>query len=1338
MGPVPSYERSHLWRSLLRGRGGLTVALTIAVLAVLVVPSGLAVPPAGGTASSLATASSVPTPSGPLTSVPLGPYSSVQSGSVRLSTPPSTPLFVVLTLPLSNSTRLSQFLMELSTPKSPEYHHYLTEAQFVAQYAPSSGAWSSVMTALDAPGITNVTASPDRVTISFDITPAAADRWFHTTLASYVQGDRTYIAPSTTPELDRSLATEIAEVDGLSTYSHYELGLVGGDSASPVHRDLETSVAPTTATSGYPTPPSVDGIQFEYASDYQVAYDEQSLFDQYGYPTNATVATILWSGSYTGTSTVETSCGSLAPNTNVGPWVPSDIYSFYNETLPAGEPHASLTAVPIDGAPAPSCLASWDSSGANGENTLDLEMIGSTAPGARIFNVYGPSASLATIDAAFGTILSPPSTLPAATQAGLENVTVISNSWGGTDGNNTTWYQDLEQAQARGISVLASSGDSGSNPSSPRYEGSPVDFPASMAFDSFGVTAVGGTTVELSTSTLRIRTQSAWYDGLDDPDAGLPAGSTGGVSDVFAEPSWQSATSAAEVIADTGQLGRGVPDIAALANNTLLTLTVDDYQYKATNASVNGNDDWIYAWGTSIASPLTAGLVATIDHVLRSTNESALGFLNPEMYTVANEQYTALPTAFPGVGAEPTGSYDYSLPTAPFIDVTLGANYLYSALPGYDLVTGWGSLDAYNYTMYVVSTSFSDDYGHLSGVQDRFDLAGLSVTSTGPDSAYDASTQQNLFLANSLGAPIYWIQNVVYIEGSPGDWAMNFTGWVVFPFWATYPAETVYEYNWPASGLVETTPLDLNFTTTLSDPGGLGAVVDFSFGLDEVGTIALPVPGASFIIGSLNYTYSWQGVNYTNGGSAYAPGSGFLSPQFGLVGGPSGGLGDFMAPTAGTVSAWLEPWGTTTWQAAWTSTYGLDRTQTGEEAENLLYQQTQANNWSFSVVADSSTQGVLAYENPTPYEFTLEFNQTGVPADARWFVNVTGAADVSALGSQSNLTLPVLNGSYAWTAAVGKGNWSIAPDTGRSVVSGQTVYVDLLAAASPRYLVQFNATGVPPSQSWYVNITRTVSLSSPGSDDELATDLVNGTYAWTGAIGANWTSPSGDFRVNGASVLVDLAFALRTASVAFVESGLPSGTTWTVVISGAPELSGSTSTLAASLDYGDYRYEVSTANASFAPTTPSGSFDVPATATVDITFEAVTYGVVATATYTGGGTMPSWTLTIAGSSQTVSRTQILVELANGTYPYSVATVSGYTISPTGGSLTISGANATLAFTITKNSAPTPPTGTTNSELPTTFLLGIVGGLAVVVILVALVVLLARRRRKGGTPPPDTA
>ena len=561
---------------------------------------------------------------------------------------PPMSMTIVVGFPPSHPQALSEFLWNLSDPSSTSYHQYLSASLFDSAYGGAILPYDTVTAYFQSFGVYNVTRASDRLTLTFQATPQMVNAAFHVTLHDYVHEGHSYYAPTTSPELPAYLASKILMVEGLSSYSQYVIH--DFHELQPLLPVLTNGVC-SVPCSGHVFPhglTSASGGQLEEGPYFQVAYDELPLYStfQSSYPKGEVIATILWSG--------HDSTGKP-----VAPFYPPDVYDYYNQTMFSGEPHATVYGVPLSGAPPPGPSAENDVSGAYGENTLDLEMAGSTAPGSSIYNVYGPSNSNTDIDADFSYILNPTNT------PGLENVRVISNSWGGTDLNDSVWYSDLQEAQARGITVLAASGDSGDNPASSKWEGTPSEFPSSASFDDFGVTAVGGTTLTLnfnysSPYYLHIASQVAWNDSQ------LKVGSSGGISSVFAEPSWQSWSEANNIIMGAG---RGVPDIAAVANNTLVTI------------SINGSEVSQDFGGTSVACPVEAGIVASIDNVLTANHRPGLGFLNPTLYALGTEEY------------------DYHLSMPPLDNVTSGRNYQYQALRGYDLVTGWGSIDATNLSL---------------------------------------------------------------------------------------------------------------------------------------------------------------------------------------------------------------------------------------------------------------------------------------------------------------------------------------------------------------------------------------------------------------------------------------------------------------------------------------------------------------------------------------------------------------------------------------------------------------------------------------------------------------
>ncbi|MHB8361933.1 MAG: S53 family peptidase, partial [Thermoplasmataceae archaeon] len=588
------------------------------------------------------------------------------NGITRIGNVYNTKLSVMITLKFSNQVALKNLLSNLQNVNSPMYHKYLTAQQFTNEFSPSASLYNSMVLYYTSLGFSVKTYS-DRTSIVLGGSVSHFNRVFHAGIQLFEKGNYKFTAPTASAILPAQFASQVINIVGMNNEHVATLNLV--------------NPSPYFTTSS--------GSQLLYGSDMQAAYQLKQLYTKYGYPTNETIATILWSGTN-------------SAGTSVAPYVPSDIFSYFNKTLPSGEPHSSVYGAPLGGAPAPGPSAANDNTQADFESTLDLEMAGSAAPGATVVEVYGPTATQTYLDQAFSFILSPSSSYPQ-----LTHTVAISNSWGGSDMTDSTWTSDLQQAAAMGISVFASSGDDGNSGSG----GAAPSFPATASYNTYGATAVGGLTTTVSgtastdgSGTTGISTESVWYNT---PNAG--DGSQGGVSKVYAEPSWQVASSDANSVitgasATTGvSSGRGVPDVAADGANMEIWI------------SYSGSTGYQELWGTSVASPLTAGLFATMDYAVGHK----LGFANPLIYKLAQAEYN--------------GSYSAS---KPFYFVSNGSNALFSANNGYSLAVGWGSINANNFVN-DITTSTPTSYpvtftesGLPSGTSWSVTFNGQTSTST--------------------------------------------------------------------------------------------------------------------------------------------------------------------------------------------------------------------------------------------------------------------------------------------------------------------------------------------------------------------------------------------------------------------------------------------------------------------------------------------------------------------------------------------------------------------------------------------------------------------------------
>jgi kumamolisin len=217
--------------------------------------------------------------------------------------------------------------------------------------------------------------------------------------------------------------------------------------------------------------------------------------------------------------------------------------------------------------------------------------------------------------------------------------TTIGCSWGWTPADPSTLDPYFQRMAAQGQNFFAASGDSSTW--SRRNEAWPAD-------DAY-VVSVGGTDLVTASAAGPWASETAWVD------------SGGGISpDTIAIPSWQQLSGVINSSNKGSTTLRNGPDVSANANFTFYTC--------ADQTSCLANE---YG-GTSFAAPMWAGYIALVNQQLAANGQSPIGFLNPTIYA-----------------QNVTSGY-----TTNFHDITSGTSGSYSAVTGYDLVTGWGSPNA--------------------------------------------------------------------------------------------------------------------------------------------------------------------------------------------------------------------------------------------------------------------------------------------------------------------------------------------------------------------------------------------------------------------------------------------------------------------------------------------------------------------------------------------------------------------------------------------------------------------------------------------------------------------
>lgn len=224
----------------------------------------------------------------------------------------------------------------------------------------------------------------------------------------------------------------------------------------------------------------------------------------------------------------------------------------------------------------------------------------------------------------------------------------LSCSWGWAD-DETSLDPIFKEMAVQGQTVFVATGDNGS--------GTPGDvvWPGDDPY----ILAVGGTDLVTTGPGGAWLSESGWNGSAGSPSKnGIPI------------PSYQKIKGVVNSLNHASRTLRNYPDVAAEANTNQWSC------YDGGCFEGNG--------GTSYAAPQWAGITAMANQLANESGLSTLGFLNPNIYRI-------------GVGSD----YDTD-----FHDITSGSNGKYSAVTGYDLVTGWGSPQAANLVEELVNLKY--------------------------------------------------------------------------------------------------------------------------------------------------------------------------------------------------------------------------------------------------------------------------------------------------------------------------------------------------------------------------------------------------------------------------------------------------------------------------------------------------------------------------------------------------------------------------------------------------------------------------------------------------------
>ena len=619
---------------------------------------------------------------------------------------------VTIGLPLRNREQLTNFLADVYNPSSPNFRHFLKPDEFAAKFGPSQADYQKVINFAKGHGLIVKGTHPNRTLVDVEGSVANIEKAFHVHMLVFQHPieKRTFFAPDAEPSVD--LDVPLLAISGLDNYVKPRPRIhVTRASLRPKVRPL---IGPGGGGGGGGNPGPFEGYQFLAA--YLPGRFAAAVVD-----TNVTFG-----------------AGQSVGVFELFGFSQQDIMDYEDD---AQIPYVTVTPVLIDGASGDDTQYTYfdpQTAEPNGyanygvEAAADIELAIAMAPNLHQVLVYeGPTpqdepplgtnvVQDATTTAQINDVLDKMATDDAANQ--------LSCSYG-FDINLST-VQIFQQMAAQGQSFFQASGDSGAFSSS-------VDEPADDPY----VTVVGGTTLTTSTNDDSWNSEVVWLTPAGTGDFGNPTpqvSSGGGISTVYPIPPWQQGIS---MTANQGSTTmRNLPDVAMVANN-ITVIWGNDTEFSFSFPSPEA--------GTSLAAPLWAGFTAIVNQEASSNSELSVGFINPALYAIAK-------------------STNYA---SCFHDIIVGANTnsssptKYFAKAGYDLCSGWGSMNGDNLLPALLAPP----------VDDLRIKSPVGFTAHGPIGGPFSTNSQTFSVANMGAAPVTWslINTSSWLNVSSGGGTLN-------------------------------------------------------------------------------------------------------------------------------------------------------------------------------------------------------------------------------------------------------------------------------------------------------------------------------------------------------------------------------------------------------------------------------------------------------------------------------------------------------------------------------------------------------------------------------------
>ncbi len=474
---------------------------------------------------------------------------------------------VYVHLPLRNSSALDQLIQAQSTQNSPQYHQFLTPAQFRTQFGPTASDLQTVASTLKAQGFTTAFTSQGIVA---DAPQSVVQRVFSIQLSRR------------TTTLSRGTPVTLMQADKAPTLPA---------ALTAVHAQVAAFAPLPVARPDFAKVSTAPISDNRYSTDGPYWFDD--LKQAYTYPAYQTAT---GRGRTIG---IVAACDFLDSD--------NALY-FGHENLPV----PNVERRPVDGGSPPFDINNGDCD----EVSLDVQQSGGSAPGATIVVYEAPDASIAPSFIDMDTaIVEDNKADVVSTSFGLCELYFTAAYNGGEDFTylETQFHDIYRQGNAQGISFMNSSGDNGALGCTDTT-GAIATFGVEWAANDSDVTGVGGTNL-VTTSNGTLKSAYVSENANDDqfsPASGEPAGavwgSGGGKSTFWAKPLYQ-------YLVNTGASMRTVPDVAMHMGGCPVGSVQPCGPDRSSDVTALGGGLYLLI-GTSASSPEFAGLQAVQDQLV--------------------------------------------------------------------------------------------------------------------------------------------------------------------------------------------------------------------------------------------------------------------------------------------------------------------------------------------------------------------------------------------------------------------------------------------------------------------------------------------------------------------------------------------------------------------------------------------------------------------------------------------------------------------------------------------------------------------------------------------------